>query len=100
MEFVYQPELVEYMNKTGKRDIIVELVSIDHSDIEMTDLHVFLANEKQIALFRDEKKYRCVKTSEGNVWLPKYKFETDEKIVFELKSFWIFKTLKYSGIRI
>ena len=100
MEFVYEPELLEYMKAKGRYDIVIELVSIDHSDIEMTDLHVFLANERQMKLFKDEKKYKSIKTSVGEVLMPIYKFEVDEKIVFGLKSTWIFKSLTYKGIRI
>jgi len=100
MEFIYEPELLEYMKAKGKYDIIIELVSIDHSDIEMTDLHVFLANERQMKLFKDEKKYKSIKTAVGEVLMPVYKFDVDERIVFGLKSTWIFKSLTYQGIRI
>ena len=100
MEFIYEPELLEYMKSKDRYDIIVELVSIDHSDIEMTDLHVFLANERQLKLFKEEKKYKSIRTSVGEVLMPVYKFDVDEKIVFGLKSTWIFKTLTYKGIRI
>ena len=102
MEFIYEPELLEYMKTKGRYDIIVELVSIDHSDIEMTDLHVFLANERQMKLFKEEKKYKSISTSVGEVLMPVYKFDMDEdeKIVFGLKSAWIFKTVTYKGIRI
>ena len=100
MEFIYEPELLEYMKSKDRYDMIVELVSIDHSDIEMTDLHVFLANERQLKLFKEEKKYKSIRTSVGEVLMPVYKFDVDEKIVFGLKSTWIFKTLTYKGIRI
>ena len=99
LEFIYEPELLEYMKAKGRYDIIVELVSIDHSDIEMTDLHVFLANKRQMKLFKEEKKYKCIRTSVGEVLMPVYKFDMDEdeKIVFGLKSTWIFKTITYRG---
>ncbi len=100
LKFIYEPELLEYMKKKGKKDIIVELVSIDHSDIEMTDIHVYLANHKQVKLFKEEKKYKSVKTSAGEVLLPQYRLELDENVTFGLKSFWIFKSVKYTGIRL
>ena len=100
MKFIYEPELLEYMKQKGRYDIIIELVSIDHSDIEMTDLHVFLANERQMKLFKEEKKYKSIKTDVGEVLMPVYKFDMDEEIVFGLKSAWIFKSLTYKGIRI
>ena len=102
MEFIYEPELLEYMKSKGRYNIIVELVSIDHSDIEMTDLHVFLANERQMKLFKEEKKYKSIKTEVGEVLMPVYKFDMDEdkKVVFGLKSTWIFKTVTVKGIRI
>ena len=102
MEFIYEPELLEYMKEKGRYDIIVELVSIDHSDIEMTDLHVFLANERQVKLFKEEKKYKTIKTDVGEVLMPIYKFDLneDKKVIFGLKKTWIFKSLTYKGIRL
>ena len=98
LEFVYEPELLEYMKKRGRYNIIVELVTIDHSDIEIADIHVYLANDRQCRLFKEEKKYKSIKTEVGEVLVPRYKFETEEKVVFGLKSFWIFKSLTYKGI--
>ncbi len=102
MEFIYEPELLEYMKTKDRYDIIVELVSIDHSDIEMTDLHVFLANKRQVKLFKEEKKYKTIKTDVGEVLMPLYKFELneDKKVIFGLKTTWIFKSLTYKGIRL
>ena len=98
LNFTYEPELIAYMKEKGRYTIIIELVSIDHSDIEMTDLHVFLANERQRKLFIEEKKYKCIQTSEGEVLLPLYKFTLEDTVRFGLKSFWIFKSLTYEGI--
>jgi len=100
LNFTYEPELIEYMKQKGRNVIIVELVSIDHSDIEMTDIHVYLANERQVRLFKEEKKYKSVQTSHGEVLLPQYKFEMAETVKFGLKSFWIFKSVTYEGIKI
>ena len=98
LNFTYEPELIEYMKQKGRKVIIIELIFIDHSDIEMTDLHVYLANERQVKLFKEEKKYNCIQTSVGEVLLPQYKFEVDDTVKFGLKSFWKFKKLTYEGI--
>lgn len=100
MNFIYEPELIEYMQNKKRYNIIIELVSIDHSDIEMTDIHVFLANERQLKLFKEEKKYKTIKTSVGEILLPQYKFDVDDEIILGLKTTWCFKYITYKGIRV
>ena len=39
MEFVYTPELIEYMRAKGREYLVVEVVSSDHSDFEVTELY-------------------------------------------------------------
>lgn len=100
MEYVYEPALLEYMEQKGKKNIIVELVSCENSDIEITDLHVYIVDDERAKYFKEKKRYRSVKTSVGEVLLPVYKLDFDEKVIFGLKTFWIFKSVKYSGIRL
>lgn len=100
MNFVYEEALKEYMNNTGKHNIIVELVTCDTSDIEITELHVFAADDKQAAIFKEKKRYRSFPTEIGEVLLPRYPLTMEEQVVFKLKKFWIFKSVGYEGIRV
>lgn len=100
MTFVYEQELKDYMKKKGKHNIIVEMVTSDSSDFEISELHVYLADQKQVYFFRTKKRYRSVETEEGLVLLPPFPLELEEKVVFGLKSFWFLHWVKYQGIRI
>ena len=98
MHFIYEEELKEYMKQKNKKNIIVEVVTINHSEIEITELHVHFINEKQTEFYKTKKNYRSTETEMGEVLLPCFKLQYDEEIVFGLKSFLGFKSLSYKGI--
>lgn len=98
MEFVYEPALIEYMQKKKKSIIVVEEVTINNSDIEITELHVHLIDERRANDFK-AKRYRSVKTNEGEVLLPPFKLKYNDVITFGLKSFLGIKYVSYKGIK-
>ena len=100
MIFTYEPTLLEYMNKKGKHIIIVEEVTANNSDFEITELHVYLIHEKRAEEFKTKKRYRSIDTDAGIVLLPPLKLEFDDVVTFGLKSFLGFKYVTYKGIKI
>ena len=99
MKFVYDADLLEYMEKKGKKNIIVEVVTCN-SDFDLTELHVFLADDKRAKFFIEKKHYRSVSSEVGQVLLPPYRLEYQEEIRFGLKQIWLFKSLMYEGIKL
>lgn len=100
MYFTYEEELKEYMKQKNKKNIIVEVVTINNSEIEITELHVHFINEKQTEFYKTKKNYRSIETEMGEVLLPCFKLQYDEEIVLGLKSFLGIKSLSYKGITI
>ena len=100
MNFVIEDALKEYMKQVGKHNVVVEVVSADNSDIEITELHVYLADDKRAAFLKAEKGYRGKKTEVGEVLLPVYRLQYDENIRFWLKNFLCFKSVGYEGIKV
>ena len=100
MKFIYEPELIEYMKEKGHKNIVVELVQINNSEIEIAELHVHFVDERQTEIFKTKKQYYSMSTEIGEVLLPHFKLTFDEEIVFGLKKFWFFKSISYRGIRI
>ncbi len=98
MNFIYEEELKQYMQEKGYQNIVVEVVTINNSEIEISELHVHFADAKQTEFFKTKKQYYSVNTEMGEVLLPRYKLNYEEKIVFGLKKFWIFKSISYKGI--
>jgi len=96
MEFIFEPELLEYMKQKG-RNIIVQ-VAETHSDIEIQEIHVHLISDKMADFYVSEKKYKVLQTPQARVLLPIYPLEYADKVVFGLKKFWIFKTISFQGI--
>ena len=100
MNFIIEDTLKAHMQRTGKNNIIVEMVTAETSDIEISEIHVYLANDKQAAFFKEKKRYRGYAVEEGEVLLPKFPLQCEEEVRFWLKTFWCFKTVGYEGIKI
>lgn len=98
MKFIYEEELKAYMRQKNYRNIVVEVVIINNSEIEISELHVHFVDERQTDYFKTKKQYYSVNTDMGEVLLPRYKLNYEEEIVFGLKKFWIFKSIAYKGI--
>ena len=95
----YTPELIEYMDKKKNHTILVELVEINNTDVEVVDLHIYLPHPNQKEKFLKETRYRPVTTEVGEVLLPPYPLQSEEEVTFSLKKFWIFTSIKCTGIK-
>ena len=100
MRIEYDAPLREYMARKGMTTIAVEVMSSQNSDFEITELYVHLISDKQAEYFKAKKRFRSVPTEVGEVLLPPYRLEYDETITFTLKKWWIFHSLRQTGIRL
>ena len=100
MEFQYTPQLREHMKKRGRTTVLVELVEGNNTDLDVTEFHVRLADEKTKEHFLAKKRYRRVETREGDVLLPPLPLELADTVTFGLKSFLGFKYLTCQGIKV
>lgn len=100
MEIRYTPELCTYMKEKKKEAMVVEVITSEHSDFEVTELYVHLSEEKQAKFFEEKKKYRVISAPVGKLLLPPYHLEYEEVITFYLKKYWIFPVIKQEGIHL
>ena len=100
MNIVLDDALKAYMQRVGKPHIIVEMITCDTSDIEISELHVFAADEKQATFFKEKKRYRSFETEVGELLLPRFPLQCEEQVRFYLKKFWMFHSIGYEGIKI
>lgn len=98
MKFIYEDELKAYMQEKGYKNIVVELVMINNSEVEISELHVHFVDARQTDFFKTKKQYYSIDTEMGEVLLPRYKLNFEDEIVFGLKKFWIFRSIAYKGI--
>ena len=99
MEFRYEPELLAYMEKSGKRTIVVELVEINNSDFEITELNVRFVDARMRQLFLN-KRYRLHTIDVGEVLLPPFPLELEQTVTFGLRRVLFFKWVTYNGIKV
>jgi len=100
MDFKYEPKLLDYMKKHNKRTIVVEMVEINNSDFEITELHVRFVDARLREKFLTKKRYRLYTTEHGEVLLPRFPLELEETVTFGLKSFLFYKHITYTGIKV
>lgn len=100
MEFQYEPKLLDYMHKQNKRTILVELIQVNNSDFEITELSVRFVNDRLREQFLTQKGYRLYTTDHGEVLLPRFPLELEETVRFGLKSILFFKGISYTGIKV
>ena len=99
MEFVYEPKLQEYMIQKNKKNIIVEEITSNNSDFEITELHIQIADDKRAEFFKTKKSYYAKKTEMGEVLLPPFHLKYDDVITFDLKTFLGIKYVTCKGIQ-
>ena len=100
MEFKYTPELEAYIRKHNKTILLVEMVELNNSDLDITELHPYFVNERMKDQFVNKKGYRVFPTELGEVLLPRYPFEMDSTVTFGLKSFLFFHHVTCKGIKV
>lgn len=99
MKFIYEQPLQEYMQRKGKNTIVVEEITSNHSDFEITELHIQLIDEKRAGIFKMKKGYYAIKTEAGEVLLPPYRLKIEDTVTFSLKSFLGIKYITQKGIQ-
>ena len=100
MDIRYTPQLLEYMRKRGKRTILVEMVEINNSDFEISELSVRFVDRRLRELFVNKKGYRVFDAPEGELLLPRFPLELEPVVTFGLKKVLFFHVLTYTGIKI
>ena len=100
MKFVYEPELLAYMNEKGRHNLSLEVASSNASDFEVTELYLRFVSDKDALFLENRKHYHCVKTEVGKVLLPPYRLAYDDTVTLGLKRYWIFKKLTFKGVHL
>lgn len=100
MNFVYEEKLREYIKKHNKKTLVVEMITVNNSDFEITELSVHFINERMRKIFTEKRRYRVFQTEMGEVLLPPFPLELEETVTFGLKSLLFFNSITYSGITV
>lgn len=98
MQIVLEESLMAYMKEKGKRDIVVEVITSDSSDFEVTELHTHFINAKQKEYFKTKKHFYSKETELGEVLFPPYRLELKETVTFRLKTFLFIRYVVQEGI--
>ena len=100
MEIILEPALQQHMQKKNKKTIIVEAVTCNNSDFEITELSVRLAGPRQAAVYKEQNSYFVKNISEYEILLPDHRTDYKDTVTFRLKSFLGIKYLTYEGIAV
>lgn len=97
MEFTATPELKEYLLQKNKKYIVVEVVSSDHSDIEITELYAHVVPDRKAEEFL-KKRYMPKESDFATILLPPYRLHYAPVVSFTLHSFLGIKSIRQEGI--
>ncbi len=97
MEFTATPELKEYLVLKNKKYIVVEVVSSDHSDIEITELYAHVVPDRKAEEFF-KKRYVAKEADFATILLPPYRLHYAPIVSFTLHSFLGIKSIRQEGI--
>lgn len=100
MEFKYTPELAEYIRKHSKKTLVIEMVEVNNTDLEITELHAYFVNDRLRDQFVNKKRYRVFSTELGEVLLPRFPLNVEDTVTLGLKNFLFFKHVTYEGIKV
>lgn len=100
MNFIFDQNLQDYMQKKKKTSVVVEVVTSNNSDFEVTELYVHLADQKGTDFFKTKKHFKGYQAPVGEVLLPPYRLEYEDTVTFGLKSFLWVKYVTHQGIRL
>lgn len=100
MQIVLEEDLIAYMREKGKKDIVVEVITSDSSDFEVTELHTHFVSARQKEYFKTKKHFYSKETELGEVLLPPYRLEFSEKVTFRLKKFLFIRYVTQEGIHL
>ena len=97
MVFTRTPELEEYMNKKKKTHIVLDVATSDHSDFDVSELFVRLADEKHAAYLVEKKKFKEREADGFRVLLPNYLLEYGDTIAFSFRRVLFMRFLHVEG---
>ena len=100
MEIILDPALKEYMKKKNKTTIIVEAVTCNNSDFEITELSVRLAGPRQATVYKEQNSYFIKQLDNFEILLPDHRTNYKDTVTFRLKSFLGIKYLSYEWISV
>ncbi len=100
MTFEYDPALLAYMKNKKQDTIVVELVTAEHSDLEVSELYIHLVDDRMASQFLEKKRYRSVETAHGRVLFPPMALRCGDRAVFRLKKVLFVTMIQCEGIEI
>jgi len=100
MNLTYSPELIEYMQKKQKTNIMVEVVSSNTSDFDVTEICLRFIPDKFADRLIEKDRYRAVEAPVGRLIMPPYRLEIAQEVCFYLKKFLFMNLIKQNGIKL
>ena len=99
MNFVYSDELCEYMRRKKMHTVVIEVVTCNNTEFEVSELHVHLVNDTRARFFKEKLAYGSIATEHGEVLIPRYKLIYSDTVKFGLKKVLWFDKFTYEGVK-
>jgi len=98
-------ELKKYLDTKKKKNIVVEVATTDTSDFDVSEIFIRLCDHKHRDYLKGKKGYReypieNVDIDDHSVLIKPYVMHISDEVSFDLKKYWIFNKIVYSGIKL
>ncbi|MBQ8934291.1 MAG: hypothetical protein IJ061_08415 [Lachnospiraceae bacterium] len=100
MEFQFSERLKNYIQKTGKQFILVEVVTADTSDIEISEIAVRFVSRRIADHYIRDRHFIEKQTEVCSLLLPRYPLRYADMVELDLRSFLFIHLLKQKGMSI
>ena len=100
MEFQFSERLKNYIKKTGRQHILIEVVTANTSDIEVSEIAVRFVSPRIADHYIREKRFAEKQTEVCTVLLPRYPINYADTVMLDIRSFLFFHLLRQKGMKI
>ena len=105
MKITISEELRRHLEHRNKRNIVVEVASADHSDIEVTEIFLRTCDYSHRDYLKEKKGYReypieGIPQNHMAVLIKPYRLEFEPEVTFDLTKKWLFNKIIYTGIKL
>ena len=100
MIFEYSDKLKQYMQRTHKEYILIEVVTADTSDLEVSEIAVRFVDRKMAEHYITKKRFRQIEGETGKLLLPPYPIKYSDTVQLSLRSFLFFHLITQKGMKL
>lgn len=100
MRFEYSENLKKYMHRTHKEYILIEVITADTSDLEVSEIATRFVDKRMAEHYLTKKRFRQIEGEVGWLLLPPYPVKYSDTVALSLRSFLFIHLITQKGMKL